>query len=104
MGFVYKARQPKLNRFIALKILSERFAENASFRKRFAREGRVPASLNHPNIVKVYDFGEVDAFFYLMMEFIDGVNLPQAMNAGRFTPNEALSIVPKGCASVSVNP
>jgi tRNA A-37 threonylcarbamoyl transferase component Bud32 len=97
MGFVYKARQPKLDRHVALKILPERLAEDAAFRERFAREGRVLASLNHPNIVTVYDFGEANGFFYLMMEFVDGVNLRQAMNAGRFTPGEALKVVPHIC-------
>lgn len=97
MGFVYKARQPKLDRYVALKILPERLAEDAAFRERFAREGRVLASLNHPNIVTVFDFGEANGFFYLMMEFVDGVNLRQAMNAGRFTPQEALKVVPHIC-------
>jgi serine/threonine protein kinase len=97
MGFVCKARQPKLDRHVALKILPERLAEDAAFRERFAREGRVLASLNHPNIVTVYDFGEANGFFYRMMEFVDGVNLRQAMNAGRFTPGEALKVVPHIC-------
>lgn len=97
MGFVCKARQPKLDRYVALKILPQRLAEDAAFRERFAREGRVLASLNHPNIVTVFDFGEANGFFYLMMEFVDGVNLRQAMNAGRFTPAEALNVVPHIC-------
>ncbi len=97
MGFVYKARQPKLDRHVALKILPERLAGDAAFRERFEREGRVLASLSHPSIVTVYDFGEAGGFFYLMMEHIDGVNLRQAMDAGRFTPKEALAVVPGIC-------
>jgi len=53
--------------------------------------------LGHPNIVAVHDFGQAGAFFYLLMEFVDGVNLRQAMRAGRFTPAQALALVPKIC-------
>lgn len=97
MGCVFKARQPKLERFVALKLLPAKFASDPSFRERFGREARVLARLNHPNIVSVYDFGEAGGFFYLMMEFVDGANLRQAMRAGRFTPEQALAIVPKIC-------
>ncbi len=55
------------------------------------------ARLNHPNIVTVHDFGQSDGFFYLLMEFVDGVNLRQAMQAGRFTPQQAMMLVPKIC-------
>src|SRR5436190_5133434 len=100
MGFVYKARQPKLDRFVALKILSQARATDAAFAERFTREGRVLARLNHPAIVAVHDFGESNGFFYLLMEFVDGVNLRQAMRAGRFTPDQALAIVPKICEAL----
>ena len=86
MGLVYKARQPKLDRFVALKILSQGLAADPTFTERFTREGRVLAKLNHPNIVTVHDFGQANGFFYLLMEFVNGVNLRQAMQAGRFTP------------------
>src|SRR5256885_14490522 len=94
MGFVFKARQPKLERFVALKILPQSLACDPAFAERFAREGRGLARLNHPNIVTVYDFGQASHFFYLMMEFVDGVNLRQAMRDGRFTPAQALAVVP----------
>lgn len=100
MGFVYKARQPKLDRFVALKILSQARATDAAFAERFTREGRVLARLNHPAIVAVHDFGESNGFFYLLMEFVDGVNLRQAMRAGRFTPDQALAIVPRICEAL----
>jgi hypothetical protein len=57
MGFVFKARQPKLDRFVALKILPQSLAADPAFAERFSREGRVLAKLNHPNIVTVHDFG-----------------------------------------------
>jgi tRNA A-37 threonylcarbamoyl transferase component Bud32 len=97
MGCVFKARQPKLDRFVALKILSQPLGHDPAFAERFTREGRVLARLNHPNIVTVHDFGQAGGFFYLLMEFVDGVNLREAMRAGRFTPEQALAVVPKIC-------
>jgi serine/threonine protein kinase len=97
MGLVFKARQPKLERLVALKILPQSLAADAAFAERFIREGRVLARLNHPNIVTIHDFGQANGFFFLLMEFVDGVNLRQAMRAGRFTPAQALAVVPKIC-------
>ena len=100
MGAVYKARQPKLDRFVALKILSRDLAGDPSFAERFDREARVLARLKHPNIVTVFDSGMAGPFAYLMMEFVDGVNLRQAMRAGRFTPPEALTLVQDICSAL----
>src|SRR5437867_1866833 len=97
MGYVFKARQPKLDRFVALKILPQSLAAAAAFAERFTREGRVLARLNHPNIVTIHDFGQANGFFYLLMEFVDGVNLRQAMRTGQFTPEQALAVVPRIC-------
>src|SRR5438270_38558 len=83
MGFVFKARQSKIERLVALKILPQSLAADPAFAERFTREGRVLARLNHPNIVTIYDFGQANGYFYLLMEFVDGVNLRQAMRAGR---------------------
>lgn len=100
MGAVYKARQPKLDRIVALKILPMRLARESSFAERFEREGRLLARLNHPNIVGVYDFGQTDGLYYLIMEYIDGVNLRQAFASARFTPQQALSVIPKICEAL----
>jgi tRNA A-37 threonylcarbamoyl transferase component Bud32 len=100
MGFVFKARQPHLDRFVALKLLPDKLARDPRFAERFNREGRVLARLNHPNIVSVYDFGQTEHFYFLLMEFVDGVNLRQAMKAGRFSPGEALAVVPKICEAL----
>ncbi len=97
MGFVYKVRQPSLDRTVALKILSPELSRDPAFAERFAREARVLGKLNHPNIVSVFESGESGGFFYLLMEFVDGVNLRQAMRAGRFTPQQALAVVPGIC-------
>jgi serine/threonine protein kinase len=100
MGFVYKVRQPKLDRLVALKLLPQALAADAAFAERFNREARVLARLNHPSIVAVHDFGQAGGFFYLLMEFVDGVNLRQAMQAGRFTPQQAMSLVPRICEAL----
>ena len=100
MGFVFKARQPKLERLVALKILPQALAADAAFAERFSREGRLLARLSHPNIVAIYDFGQAGGYFYLLMEYVDGVNLRQAMRAGRFTPAQALVVVPKICEAL----
>jgi tRNA A-37 threonylcarbamoyl transferase component Bud32 len=98
MGTVWRARQPKLNRHVALKLLPASLAErDPAFAERFEREGQLLARLHHPNIVTVHDSGRAGDFFYLLMEFVDGVNLRQAMRASRFTPQQALAIVPKIC-------
>jgi tRNA A-37 threonylcarbamoyl transferase component Bud32 len=97
MGVVFKARQPRLDRFVALKLLPQKSGADPAFNERFNREARMLARLSHPNIVAVHDFGQAGAFFYLLMEFVDGVNLRQAMRAGRFTPAQALALVPKIC-------
>src|SRR5439155_16311528 len=100
MGFVFKARQRKLERLVALKILPRSLAADPAFAERFTREGRVLARLNHPNIVTIHDFGQANGFFYLLLELVDGVNLRQAMQAGRFTPEQALGVVPKICEAL----
>jgi serine/threonine protein kinase len=100
MGVVYKARQKSLNRLVALKLLAPERVTDATFEQRFVQEAQALAVLNHPNIVTVYEFGERDGLYFLIMEFIDGVNLRQAMKAGRFTPEQALAIVPPVCEAL----
>ena len=98
MGNVWRARQPTLDRFVALKLLPASLTQkDPAFAERFAREGKLLARLHHPNIVTVHDSGRAGEFFYLIMEFVDGVNLRQAMRASRFTAQQALAIVPKIC-------
>src|ERR1700722_5344932 len=100
MGVVYKARQKSLNRLVALKLLAPERARDGEFAKRFTREAHALAALNHPHIVTVYDFGQAGGFYFLLMEFVDGVNLRQAMNAKRFTPEQALAVVPPVCEAL----
>lgn len=111
MGVVYKARQKSLNRLVALKLLAPERVTDPQFAGRFEREAQALAQLSHPNIVTIHDFGVAapprtpeanaqPAFYFLLMEFVDGVNLRQAMQAGRFTPEQALAIVPPVCGAL----
>ena len=100
MGAVYKARQPRLDRLVALKILAPEKQNDPQFAERFEREARVLAKLSHPNIVSVFEFGEVQGRFYLIMEYVDGLTLRQVMQAGRISPAQALELVPKICEAL----
>ena len=100
MGVVYKARQKALNRIVALKLLAPERVGDPKFAERFAREAQALAALNHPNIVTIYDFGQAGGFFYLLMEFVDGANLRRLLRERKFTPEEALAIVPPLCEAL----
>src|SRR5947207_9111330 len=97
MGIVYKARQPTLDRMIALKILPQKMALDPDFQNRFIREAKALGSLNHPNIVAVYDFGAEGGLFFFAMEYVDGTNLRQILRDRKLTPEQALKIVPQLC-------
>jgi predicted Ser/Thr protein kinase len=96
MGRVYRARDPLVDRIVALKILSPERALDPEWIERFTREARALARLNHPHIVQVHRFGSTPQP-HLVMEYVDGVNLRQAMEAGGLSAREALVIVPKLC-------
>jgi serine/threonine protein kinase len=97
MGVVYKARQPALDRLVALKILPQKMALDPDFQNRFIREAKALGSLSHPNIVAVYDFGADSGLFFFAMEFIDGTNLRQVLRDRKLSPEQALKIVPQLC-------
>mgnify|MGYP001576793881 CR=1 FL=1 len=101
MGMVYKARQPQLDRFVALKILSPLLSQDPAFAERFSREARALAKLNHPNIVAIYDFGKAGNFYFFVMEYVDGMNLRQLVQVQkRIQPEEALTLIPKICEAL----
>ena len=110
MGTVYKARQKKLDRLVALKIVRSDAAADPAFAERFNREARTLARMSHPNIVAVHDFGEVQMdqndtsnsqpLFFFVMEFVDGANLRQLMNGQRLESQQALAIVPQICEAL----
>lgn len=100
MGAVYQARQINLDRVIALKILSPKLGRDPAFAERFLREARTMAKLSHPNIVTVFDFGQAGEFYYLTMEFVDGVNLRDTISANLLSAEEALEIIPQVCEAL----
>ncbi len=100
MGAVYKARQPELDRLVAVKILPPELGANPDFSHRFTREARALAKLSHQNIVSVFEFGQIDGQYYFVMEFVDGANLRHLMETGDIEPSEALAIVPQICEAL----
>lgn len=100
MGAVYKVQQKDLGRTAALKILPDVIAKDPSFAERFLREARLLASLSHPHIVTVYEFGQREGVYFLLMEYVDGVTLRQASLAEpirRLSSKDALAVVGQLC-------
>ncbi|MHC4932184.1 MAG: serine/threonine-protein kinase, partial [Planctomycetota bacterium] len=93
MGSVYRATQLSLGRPVAMKILTRDLAGDSQFLERFHREADVLSRLSHPNVVTVFERGEVDERPYLVMEFVEGTSLRDIMREGPLEPNEALRIV-----------
>jgi serine/threonine protein kinase len=128
MGAVYKARQPGLDRLVALKVLPPELAADPAFAERFTREARAMARLAHAHIVHVYDSGQTSAplspggragaspgapgrgslpagggeggYYYFLMEYVDGTNLRQLLRGGQVAPREALALVPQLCEAL----
>lgn len=100
MGAVYKARQKGLDRLVAVKILPPEVGQDPAFAERFTREARAMARLSHPHIVAIHDFGQTNGQYYFVMEYIDGANLRQVIQAKQLTPTEALAIIPQICEAL----
>jgi serine/threonine-protein kinase len=93
MSDVYKAKDQKLNRLVAVKVLKQEFSENRSFVSKFRVEAQAAAGLMHPNIVNVYDVGEEDGIHYIVMELVEGITLKKYIEKKvRLTTKEAISI------------
>ena len=91
MAIVYKAKDHRLNRFVAVKIMKEELAEDEEFRRRFRAESQAVAMLSHPNIVSVYDVSRTGNIEYIVMELIEGITLKQYINRkGLLTWKETL--------------
>jgi predicted Ser/Thr protein kinase len=97
MGVVYRARHKQLERDVALKILAPGAADEARFAERFLREARTLARLDHPGIVRIYDFGQSGGRWFLLMEFVEGTNLRRLMSEKRLSSRDTLAIVPQIC-------
>lgn len=93
MSDVYKAKDHKLNRFVAVKVLKQEFAENANFVSKFRVEAQAAAGLMHPNIVNVYDVGEEGGIHYIVMELVEGITLKKYIEKkARLSVKETISI------------
>jgi Tol biopolymer transport system component/tRNA A-37 threonylcarbamoyl transferase component Bud32 len=92
MGEVYKARDTRLDRVVAIKVLPQHLSDNADLKQRFKREARTISSLNHPNICTLHDVGHDSGTDYLVLEFIDGESLAQRLAKGALPTREVLRI------------
>jgi serine/threonine protein kinase/beta-lactam-binding protein with PASTA domain len=93
MSDVYKAKDHKLNRMVAVKVLKQEFSENANFVSKFRVEAQAAAGLAHPNIVNVYDVGEENGVYYIVMELVEGITLKKYIEKkARLSVKEAVSI------------
>ena len=93
MSDVYKAKCHKLNRFVAVKVLKQEFSENENFVSKFRTEAQAAAGLAHPNIVNVYDVGEENGIYYIVMELVEGITLKKYIEKkARLSYKEAVSI------------
>ena len=93
MSNVYKAKDQKLNRYVALKVLKPEFSTDATFVKKFRVEAQSAAGLSHPNIVNVYDVGEENGIYYIVMELVQGITLKHYIERkGKLDIREVLNI------------
>ena len=92
MGEVYRARDPKLERDVAIKVLSDEMSGDPRFRARFEREARAVASINHSNVITIHEFGEFSGRLYIAFELVDGETLQERLLRGRLPLPQALEI------------
>ena len=103
MAEVFKGKDHKLNRFVAVKVLKEEYRENESFVKKFKEEAQAAAGLAHPNIVNVYDVGDENGIYYIVMELVEGITLKNYIERkGQLTIKEATSIAIQVSAGLEV--
>lgn len=101
MGAVYKATQTSLDRPVAVKVLPPELGESETFRESFITEAKLMARLNHPNLISVFDFGEVENMLYIVMEFVDGATLYEKTYGGHLDQQEALEVTIAICRALA---
>ena len=101
MGAVYCAVQKSLDRTVALKILPMEFSKDATFCKGFETEAKAMARLNHPNLIGVYDFGEVNGMLYIVMEFVPGQSIYHSANGQAIDPAEVIRLIAAICSGLA---
>jgi eukaryotic-like serine/threonine-protein kinase len=92
MGEVYRARDTRLDRTVAIKVLAAHLSSSPELKQRMEREARAISSLNHPHICSLYDIGSQDGTDYLVMEFLEGETLAERLRKGAMPLNEVLKI------------
>ncbi|MCW1884039.1 serine/threonine protein kinase [Luteolibacter flavescens] len=97
MGAVYKARQKALDRDVAVKVLPRELGEDPAFRHSFETEAKAMARLNHPNLIGVYDSGDIDGMLYIVMEYVNGKSLYHSAYNMRVDPEQAAALVKGIC-------
>lgn len=101
MAVVYKARDTLLNRMVAVKVLRAEFSGDSDFVRRFRREAQAAASLSHPNIVNIYDVGEQEGLYYIVMEYIEGKTLKELIRLkAPMPPAEVIEIGKQICEAL----
>ena len=93
MSIVYRAKHTVLGRTVALKLLSPQLSEDEAFRERFSRESRLAASLDHPNIIPIYEASEADGVFFIAMRYVEGSDLRTRLKQGPLSPQALIGIV-----------
>src|SRR5262245_36760971 len=92
MGEVYKARDTRLHREVAVKVIPERFSDSPAALARFEREARAVAALSHPNILSLFDFGQADGHLYAVAELLSGETLRERLAKERFAERKGVEI------------
>ncbi|MEG0355684.1 MAG: protein kinase [Lachnospiraceae bacterium] len=101
MADVYKGRDQKLNRFVAIKVLKKEYREDDNFVRKFKTEAQSAAGLMHPNVVNVYDVGEDRGLYFMVMELVEGITLKEYIEKkGRLSSKEVISISIQICNGV----
>ena len=100
MGAVYLARQTSLDRQVAVKVLPREFSEDEEFIKSFQSEAKLMAKLNHPNLIGIYDFGDIDGMLYIIMEFVKGKSLHHSAHGKAINQETAVDIISAVCAGL----
>jgi eukaryotic-like serine/threonine-protein kinase len=102
MGVVYKARQTSIDRILALKMLNQQMAQDPTWVQRFYNEAKACSRLQHPNTIRMYDFGQTsDGRLFMTMEFLDGISIRSAVDQGPLTPERVAKIIIQCCASLA---
>src|SRR4029453_16051144 len=101
MGVVYKARDPRLDRLVAIKVLNAATTKDAQHKRHFVQEARAASALNHPGIVTIYDIAEEDGTDFIAMEFVQGKTLAELIGRNRIALNDALDYAVQAASALA---